>query len=65
MAAGGLPIPSNDSARNTVLAGIEMAEFMIHRKQQAEASGEVFFEMRVGIHTGPVAAGIVAVTKFQ
>ena len=65
MAAGGLPVPSDDSVKNTVLAGIEMAEFMIKRKQERESEGQKSFEMRVGIHTGPVVAGIVGVTKFQ
>jgi len=65
MAAGGLPVPTDDSVKNTVLAGLEMAEFMIKRKQEREAEGNICFEMRVGIHTGPVVAGIVGVTKFQ
>jgi len=65
MAAGGLPVPKGDSVRYTVLAGIEMAEFMILRKQEREPEGNIAFEMRVGIHTGPVVAGIVGVTKFQ
>jgi len=65
MAAGGLPVPTDDSVKRTVLAGLEMAEFMINRKQEREAKGDISFEMRVGIHTGPVVAGIVGVTKFQ
>ena len=65
MAAGGLPVTTDDSVKNTVLAGLEMAEFMINRKQEREAEGNIYFEMRVGIHTGPVVAGIVGVTKFQ
>jgi len=65
MAAGGLPVPTEDSVRKTVLAGLEMAEYMINRKTEREAEGKVCFEMRVGIHTGPVVAGIVGVTKFQ
>jgi len=65
MAAGGLPVAANDSVQNTVLAGLEMAEFMISRKQEREAEGKIPFEMRLGIHTGPVVAGIVGVTKFQ
>jgi len=65
MAAGGLPVPGDESVKNTVLAGIEMTEFLISRKQKQESTGNICFEMRVGIHTGPVVAGIVGVTKFQ
>ena len=65
MAAGGLPVPSNDSVKNTVLAGLEMAEFISNRKQDRESKGDFSFEIRIGIHTGPVVAGIVGVTKFQ
>jgi len=65
MAAGGLPVPTEDSVKKTVLAGLEMVGFMIKRKQEREAEGNICFEMRVGIHTGPVVAGIVGVSKFQ
>lgn len=65
MAAGGLPVATDDSVKNTVLAGLEMAEFMVNRRRQREAEGKISFEMRVGIHVGPVVAGIVGVTKFQ
>jgi len=65
MATGGLPIPTNDSARNTVLAAIEMQRFISHRKSENNAQSKLAFEMRLGIHTGPVVAGIVGVKKFQ
>jgi class 3 adenylate cyclase/Tfp pilus assembly protein PilF len=65
MAAGGLPVPSEESVKNTVLAGIEMSESMNKLKQKRKSEGKSFFEMRVGIHTGAVIAGIVGTTKFQ
>ena len=37
---------------------------MIARKAERDAQSVPAFDMRVGIHTGPVVAGIVGVKKF-
>jgi adenylate cyclase len=65
MAAGGLPVLAEDSVKNTVFAALEMQEFILSRKKQQVDSNKPYFEMRAGIHTGPVVAGIVGVKKFQ
>lgn len=65
MAAGGLPVPTNDSIKNTVLAALDMQAFISQRKASMETENKPAFEMRAGIHTGPIVAGIVGVKKFQ
>jgi adenylate cyclase len=64
MAAGGLPVPSEQSTKNIVLAAIEMQAFITTRKAKNDALNKPAFQMRVGIHTGPIVAGIVGVKKF-
>jgi adenylate cyclase len=64
MAAGGLPVPNDKSVKNTVLSAIEIQAFIAKRKAKNDALNKPAFEMRVGIHTGPIVAGIVGVKKF-
>jgi adenylate cyclase len=65
MAAGGLPVPDDKAAVNTILAAMDMQAFMKERKLEQDSKGLAGFEMRVGVHTGPVVAGIVGIKKFQ
>jgi class 3 adenylate cyclase len=64
LCAGGLPDPATSTAADVVLAALEMQAFMAARKEERQRRAEPCFEMRVGIHTGPVVAGIVGERKF-
>ncbi|WP_338733753.1 adenylate/guanylate cyclase domain-containing protein [Mangrovimonas cancribranchiae] len=65
MAAGGLHTPRKSEPKDVVKAALEMQDFMLKHKREQEKLGSTTFEMRVGVHTGPVVAGIVGVKKFQ
>jgi class 3 adenylate cyclase len=65
MAAGGIPTPNSTHAIDVVRAALEIQAFMKDHKEKKEALGELFFEIRIGIHTGPVVAGIVGVKKYS
>jgi class 3 adenylate cyclase len=62
MAAGGVPVASSQGAKLTVMAALDMMDFV---NKQTNIKGDPSIEMRVGINTGPVVAGIVGVKKFQ
>lgn len=65
MCAGGLPVANRTNPTDVVKAALDIQRFMQEMKQQRISEGRPFFELRLGIHTGPVVAGIVGIKKFQ
>ncbi|HRO07652.1 MAG TPA: adenylate/guanylate cyclase domain-containing protein [Saprospiraceae bacterium] len=59
MAVCGLPISDPEHARKTVKAAMEILEFIEDRRKN-----EKVFDIRIGIHSGSVVAGIVGIKKF-
>lgn len=64
MAAAGLPDPGRSGAVEMVQAALEMQQFIAERHRDRSASGQPAFQMRIGLHSGPVVAGVVGVRKF-
>ena len=60
MAAAGLPQPNETHAQSSVLFGKEM----LRRLAKVRDETGVQLDMRIGIHSGPVTAGIIGKNKF-
>jgi len=64
MCAGGIPVSNKTHPFDVVRAGLEMVKFIEDNKNERIARGQPYFELRCGIHSGPVVAGIVGIKKF-
>jgi class 3 adenylate cyclase len=64
MCAGGIPVANTTNPVDVVKAGIEIKAYMDRMKAEREASGQEYWELRIGIHTGKVIAGVVGKNKF-
>jgi adenylate cyclase len=62
MCAGGLPKTNDTHPVDAVLAALEISDWLKNRTEKTP--GALFREMRIGIHTGPVVAGVVGKHKF-
>ncbi len=64
MCVGGLPVANSTHPEDAVRAGLEMQQFMAKHKEERIANKLPYFELRLGIHTGHVVAGVVGIKKF-
>ena len=64
LCVGGIAVKAPGEASRVVEAAIDIQAYMEELAQEKMASGETYFEARIGIHTGPVVAGIVGIKKF-
>lgn len=61
MVVGGLPVPKADHTK----AVMEMALAMQATTQEFTRQDGVPFQLRIGINTGPVVAGVIGIRKFS
>lgn len=60
MAAAGLPKPCADHAQRCVRAGLGMIDYLENRNRTTAFK----WSLRVGVHSGPVVAGVVGKRKY-
>jgi len=64
MCAGGLPLRNKSNPLDAVLAGLEIQNYMNLLNDSKVLNNLSVWELRIGIHTGPVVAGVVGKKKF-
>jgi len=65
MCAGGIPERNRTNPVEVILAALEMQQYMEDLKQSAIAHGMKYWDIRIGIHTGTVIAGVVGHKKMS
>lgn len=64
MCASGVPKSNPNHAVDIINAAFEIQKFMNETAAIRKLENKPFFEIRCGIHSGPVVAGVVGTTKF-
>jgi len=65
MCAGGIPEKNRTNPVEVILAALEMKEYMKKLKETSELEGMKYWDIRIGIHTGTVVAGVVGQKKLS
>lgn len=65
MAVGGIPLRNSTHAVDCVLAAMEIAQAISRSRANAMAEGRPYWQIRVGIHSGDLVAGVVGQEKFS
>lgn len=65
MCAGGIPEKNRTNPVEIILAALEMKAYMTNLKETSELEGMKYWDIRIGIHTGTVVAGVVGQKKLS
>ncbi len=68
MCVSGVPVPRTDHAERAAAAATEMLAYFrqwkLEQQQKQTPFGHPDFQIRIGLHSGPVVAGVVGQRKF-
>jgi adenylate cyclase len=64
MAVGGIPKPNRTHAVDCVLTALALCDYMRELRRQRDLSGKPQWQLRIGINTGPLVAGVIGTEKF-
>ena len=64
MCAGGIPEKNKSHPFQVVLAALEIQSFMNTMNEIKQKQNLSFWELRIGIHTSPLVAGVIGEKKF-
>ncbi|MCR9144371.1 MAG: GAF domain-containing protein [bacterium] len=64
MCVGGVPLTNHSHALDACLTALELLAFMDRIAEVKAQLGEEYWSIRIGIHSGPVTAGVVGTEKF-
>jgi len=65
MALAGVTENTREPEIRACLAALEMRNFMVNEREVAKALKRDYWEIRIGIHAGPLVAGIIGTKKFS
>jgi adenylate cyclase len=64
MCAGNIPSPNPDHVYKIIKAATEIQDFMKKHNDRRAEKGQEGWEIRIGVHVGPVVAGVVGKKKY-
>jgi len=64
MCAGGIPNKNRTNPLEVLIAALEILQYVQQRKAMSGSDPNKYWGLRIGIHTGPVVAGVIGSKKF-
>ncbi|HMV41553.1 MAG TPA: adenylate/guanylate cyclase domain-containing protein [Leptospiraceae bacterium] len=64
LCVGGAPYPNETHAVDACLAAIDFLNFIKERKSEKEKSSIEYWDIKIGIHVGPIVAGVIGEKKL-